>query len=274
VRLLAVLLPALLMAVPPPAAGAETLALVASDEGEGNLWYAVRIPAGTRHGSMEAVVRAGDADADHFAARFYVYDAEGRIVSRSGVALYGPEYRVKLALEGAPTVEVSVERIVYAGGARLTSTVSWGCPACEPSTSDLHFVDVLAIENAAVWSYAVRSNDAGAWAVDHGNASFVFTERHFEGTLTAQAVDATANLQTSLALENDAALVGFFVGGGWIRPTLAVSTPRGEVACPCEFVHAAGEAAWGPGDYAFRLDRSVGPAMLHAASIRLPPPRT
>lgn len=257
----------------PPVQATDDLPIVASGSGTGNMWYAVKIPAGARHVVIEDHVQ--NASGGFFLAwgNFY-YDAQGELIGSEGLSgAPTDEFLVHAEGDGLPYVhqEVLPRPPGYSKGG---TTI--GCATCAPIAEAFTLVTV--VTNASgPWSFTVRTSDPIQLSVDWGNTAWLYRARDFDGDVNAQVspgVLTRANLDTSILVHSEDTLIGFYERHKGEAPLESwIETPHGTEPCPCAFLdHAAGPNAWGPGDYRFHLtDVDVDDeVLLFAASIRLP----
>lgn len=248
------------------------LHLISSGGGIGNMWLAIKVPAGNQYFVIDIVqegVQAINAQGN------LVYDEQGDLLGVFALAMTPDDVTIETDGEHIPSIQRD-----FLPFRPVTSTVQIkiGCPTCPPRAEPMTIVEFGAGQTGP-WSFTIHSNETTPAPIEYDTSAFFYRARHFNGTLAAHVspfIQTRANLDTSLTIHSNDTLIGFYHDETAMTNPLVMSveTPsHGNVSCPCYFYdHAAGPQSWGPGDYTFHLtDVDVDTEiMLYGASIRLP----
>jgi hypothetical protein len=261
----------------PPARASDPVAdlpVVATGSGMGNMWLAVKVPAGTHFLVVDWTVR--DTTDFFFAQANLFYDEQGDLTDSYGLWAAPTDYAFAHVQAGG--LAYAHQDLLPRGGGVSEGRTTLGCPTCPASNATFTYV-AIDTKSTGAWNFTVRTSDWTNLSVDSDNTAFLARSRDFNGTLDAQVsptLVARANLNTTLAFHSQDTLVGFYkTASGRPAPlrSMSIDTPHGTEVCPCSFFdHAAGAGAWGPGDYTFHLtDVDVDTEVVaFGASIRLP----
>lgn len=177
----------------------------------------------------------------------------------------------------APGANVSLQ---LAGDSRVSNATGYlnvSAIPDKPATVKVLFWMAGAVESLSYTT--TTTNGTTILGNDSGPESYLFLSKDFEGAnaqVSPLGAGARAEYDAVRAIAVKNALVGGFADELTNADRLSITTPAGEVPCPCAFSNVTQADAFGPGAYAFHLTGAgvgllpLGEVVLTAADVRLP----
>lgn len=212
-----------------------------------------------------------------------------------GILIYGPDERVfdrfiehtrrgahGVAIDASPTegMRIRYDSLARPGSDCECTGVGIGAGAFEmpPGT---YTAILWGGGPVASTEFMIEYDPGVVFVADtRGSSVFVHDSTDFRGPLAAQAwagdLGARGAMGADLAIDVENLLVGSFSLGRGSTGVLSVTTPRGEIDCPCDFTALTGPTVAGPGRYVFHVtgagvgSSAMAEALVGGADIRLP----